>query len=123
MARTRAGRGRRVGKRPLALLRWFGPAAGDPAEARLWRRIVALGLTVALLSIVHVWIRVKVQDLSGRLQKTDNVLQALDIEHGELVDREARQSSPDNIAHLARERLGLGLARPGQVIPVDAKKP
>ena len=105
---------------------WFGPASGDPAEERLRRRVVVLGVAAGLLAIGYVWIRVQVQDLSYRLHKTENVLHALDIEHGELMAEEARKSSHETIARAARSRLGLGMARPGQVIPLgrkDAKKP
>lgn len=105
---------------------WFGPASGDPAEMRLRRRVVVLGMTAGLLAIVHVWIRVQVQDLSYRLHKTENVLHAIDIEHGELMAEEAHKSSHETIARAARSRFGLGTARPGQVISLerkDAKKP
>ena len=121
MARKRHLAGRRARGRFGPWLAWFAPVVSDPAEARLGRRVVALALVVASLAIVHVWARVRVQDLSLRLVKTENELHALDIEHQELIDQEARLSAPDKILNLAHMRLGLRRPLPGQVISLDAR--
>ena len=120
MARKRHLADRRARGRFWPWLAWFAPVVSAPAEARLGRRAVALALVVALWAIAHVWARVRVQDLSRRLVKTENVLHALDIEHQELIDQEARLSAPDKILNLAHMRLGLRRPLPGQVISLDA---
>ena len=76
--------------------------------------LLAFGLIGAVL--VHVWLRLQVVRMGYVLSTTSKLQTRLEQENRELKVELATMTSPDRLATLARQRLGLVQPEKGQVV-------
>ena len=73
-------------------------------------------MTLMTLLLLYVWERVDLVQVGYRIQQLNVTRQALEREHGELKVKVSALTSPERIARLATERLGMVRPLPGQVV-------
>lgn len=100
---------------------WVRKNVVDPKEVVLRRRIGWALLVDIGLGLVLVWLSLMVQDIGYRIDNTSKLIEKLDLEYAELVAETAAESTPDRLRKLAEVKLGLGVAKPGQVINLNAQ--
>ncbi len=81
-------------------------------------RTIAVGAVMALL-LLYVWERVDLVQVGYRIQQLKAERNALAREQDELRVRIARLTSPERLARVATEQLGMIRPIPGQVILVS----
>ena len=92
----------------------------DPAVVgRRWRLGVA-ALAVITLIGAQVWVRLQVDELGYRVQRTTAVIEKLDHEHSELLAELNSEKSPALLSERAHIILGLREPAAGQVVTVFA---
>ncbi|TFH21936.1 MAG: hypothetical protein E4H03_09515 [Myxococcales bacterium] len=92
----------------------------DPAEADLKRRVTTTLVVTLVLGLVLVWFNLMVQDLGYRIETTGRLAEKLDIEYAELESEVTHETTPERLRDAARQELGLGVPRAGQVMTIDA---
>lgn len=100
---------------------WLRLSVSDPTEAELDRRLLTVFAADIVLGLALVWLSLMVQTAGYRTENTARLIEKLDIEHVELVSAVTRETRPDLLRRQAEQRLGLGTARPGQVITFHAE--
>jgi cell division protein FtsL len=75
-----------------------------------------LALAVMLLLLLYVWERVEVVRVGYQIERLKNQKVALQRERDELQVKASRLTSPERIARVAREQLGMTLPQHGQVV-------
>jgi cell division protein FtsL len=89
-----------------------------PGERRLGR---AIGLGFALviaIALLLVWVRLHTVHTGYQLSAARHLVHKLEQEQRELELEIATLTSPRRLESLARERLGMGPPRPGQIVSV-----
>ncbi len=81
-------------------------------------RTIAVGAVMALL-LLYVWERVDLVQVGYRIQQLKAERNALAREQDELRVRISRLTSPERLARVATEQLGMVRPIPGQVILVS----
>ncbi|MEX5214828.1 MAG: cell division protein FtsL [Nitrospiraceae bacterium] len=85
------------------------------------RPLLILGVLLFLLG--YVWERVDVVRVGYRVEQLKAQKVLLERERDELSVRLATLSAPDRVARLAKEKLGMMPAQPGQVVVVHRVEP
>ncbi len=83
-------------------------------------RTIAVGAVMALL-LLYVWERVDLVQVGYRIQQLKAERNALTREHDELRVSISRLTSPERLARVATEQLGMIRPLPGQVILVSLR--
>ena len=95
----------------------------DPAVIGTRRRVTAMLALVVVLSVVQVWVRLKVRDLGYRVQRTNLLIEKLDFEHAELFAEFSHEKTPAQLGERARATLGLKVPEAGQVVTLYGPEP
>ena len=103
------------------LFDWVRKNVVDPREIVQRRRMRWVLVVDVALGLVLVWLSLMVQDLGYRIDNTSKLIEKLDLEHAELEAEMAAESSPERLRRIAESKLGLGVAKPGQVVSFDAQ--
>ncbi len=93
----------------------------DVTVSQRWDLFPYLIVVMALLTVVslfHVWSRVKVVDLSLQITETNRLMKEFQQEKGRLRLEVASLKNPARIEALAKGELGMGLPADQQVIVV-----
>ncbi|HSE57771.1 MAG TPA: cell division protein FtsL [Nitrospiraceae bacterium] len=85
------------------------------------RPLLILGVLLFLLG--YVWERVDVVRVGYRVEQLKGQKVLLERERDELSVKLASLSAPDRVARLAKEKLGMMPAQPGQVVVVYRAEP
>jgi cell division protein FtsL len=85
------------------------------------RPLLILGVLLFLLG--YVWERVDVVRVGYRVEQLKAQKVLLERERDELSVKMASLSAPDRVARLAKEKLGMMPAQPGQVVVVHRAEP
>ena len=75
--------------------------------------VVAVGLALILC---HIWIRLQVVSVGYALSETRQLIRTLEEEHQALTVEWEAVTTPNRLAQLAANRLGLHTPRPEQTI-------
>ncbi len=95
---------------------WAQAVGSTTGDDRM--RTIAVGAVMALL-LLYVWERVDLVQVGYRIQQLKAERNALAREQDELRVRIARLTSPERLARVATEQLGMIRPIPGQVILVS----
>jgi cell division protein FtsL len=80
--------------------------------------LVVVLVLLTLVSLFHVWSRVRVMELNYQITDADRAIREAKQEAGRLRLEVASLKTPARIESLAREELGMTLPADQQVIPV-----
>jgi cell division protein FtsL len=111
-----------TGQRVLTVRRPLVRPAGDTARllrvvrGYLVRRVLVLGVLLVVLCVAQVWLRLQVMHVGYELSAAREMQLRLVHEQHELEVELATLRDPHRIDELARRRLGMTDARPGQVV-------
>jgi len=96
------------------------PPVFETVEQRwsMFPYLVVVLVLLTLVSLFHVWSRVRVMELNYQITDADRAIREAKQEAGRLRLEVASLKTPARIESLAREELGMTLPADQQVIPV-----
>ena len=81
-----------------------------------WQEYILPTLVILLLVLTQVWVRLQVVKVGYALSGTQQLVHILQGERQGLEVEWSARTAPGRLAEQATRRLGLGVARPEQVI-------